>query len=232
VALAVELQPLIDALERRLRPIGLPSQLVHGDITGNVLFAQGRPPAVIDFSPIGGRPGTPWRSRRSTCCCGRGPHPRSLTGWRARRTWTSCWPVRCATGWSPSRSVEQTMPAERRCARPLSQWSTWCWPGCRAAPIGDLSGRRRGCTTGRRGPRAAGCPGQCAPARPGCGRAHPGGAPHRPPRPGHIGIRQGGWARRSRAAAVRAGRLPGARRGRVPASGGGQLAPAGADADP
>jgi uncharacterized protein (TIGR02569 family) len=51
VALALELQPLIDALERRLRPIGLPSQLVHGDITGNVLFAQGRPPAVIDFSP-------------------------------------------------------------------------------------------------------------------------------------------------------------------------------------
>jgi uncharacterized protein (TIGR02569 family) len=27
------------------------SQLVHGDLTGNVLFADGLPPAVIDFSP-------------------------------------------------------------------------------------------------------------------------------------------------------------------------------------
>jgi uncharacterized protein (TIGR02569 family) len=27
------------------------SQLVHGDLTGNVLFADGMPPAVIDFSP-------------------------------------------------------------------------------------------------------------------------------------------------------------------------------------
>lgn len=34
-----------------LRPIDEPSQLVHGDLTGNVLFARGLPPAVIDFSP-------------------------------------------------------------------------------------------------------------------------------------------------------------------------------------
>ncbi len=34
-----------------LRPIGLPAQLVHGDLTGNVLFAGAEPPAVIDFSP-------------------------------------------------------------------------------------------------------------------------------------------------------------------------------------
>jgi uncharacterized protein (TIGR02569 family) len=27
-------------------------QLVHGDLTGNVLFADGLPPAVIDFSPF------------------------------------------------------------------------------------------------------------------------------------------------------------------------------------
>jgi uncharacterized protein (TIGR02569 family) len=27
------------------------AQLVHGDLTGNVLFAAGRPPTVIDFSP-------------------------------------------------------------------------------------------------------------------------------------------------------------------------------------
>ena len=39
-------QRLQDALE----PLG-GSQLVHGDLTGNVLFAPERPPAVIDMSP-------------------------------------------------------------------------------------------------------------------------------------------------------------------------------------
>ena len=33
------------------RPVRLAPQLVHGDLTGNVLFAEGAPPAVIDFSP-------------------------------------------------------------------------------------------------------------------------------------------------------------------------------------
>jgi uncharacterized protein (TIGR02569 family) len=35
-----------------LRPIDLPSQLIHADLAGNVLFAHGLPPAVIDFSPL------------------------------------------------------------------------------------------------------------------------------------------------------------------------------------
>lgn len=38
------------------RPVAAPSQLVHGDLTGNVLHADGLPPAVIDFSPY-------WRPR-------------------------------------------------------------------------------------------------------------------------------------------------------------------------
>jgi len=33
------------------RPIGTPDQLIHGDLTGNVLFAEGLPPAIIDLSP-------------------------------------------------------------------------------------------------------------------------------------------------------------------------------------
>lgn len=32
-------------------PVRAPDQLVHGDLSGNVLFADGLPPAVIDFSP-------------------------------------------------------------------------------------------------------------------------------------------------------------------------------------
>jgi uncharacterized protein (TIGR02569 family) len=35
-----------------LRPVGLPDQLIHADLAGNVLFADGMPPAVIDFSPL------------------------------------------------------------------------------------------------------------------------------------------------------------------------------------
>jgi uncharacterized protein (TIGR02569 family) len=34
-----------------LGPVRLQAQLVHGDLGGNVLFAEGEPPAVIDFSP-------------------------------------------------------------------------------------------------------------------------------------------------------------------------------------
>ncbi len=35
-----------------LRPVDLPNQLIHADLAGNVLFAAGMPPAVIDFSPL------------------------------------------------------------------------------------------------------------------------------------------------------------------------------------
>jgi len=34
-----------------LRPVAAPSQLIHGDLTGNVLFDSAQPPAIIDFSP-------------------------------------------------------------------------------------------------------------------------------------------------------------------------------------
>jgi hypothetical protein len=34
-----------------LRPVTAPSQLIHGDLTGNVVFDSARPPAIIDFSP-------------------------------------------------------------------------------------------------------------------------------------------------------------------------------------
>ncbi|MCA2219411.1 TIGR02569 family protein [Jidongwangia harbinensis] len=31
------------------RPVDVPAQIVHGDLIGNVLFAAGRPPAIIDW---------------------------------------------------------------------------------------------------------------------------------------------------------------------------------------
>jgi uncharacterized protein (TIGR02569 family) len=38
-------------LASALKPIAAPSQLIHGDLTGNVLFEDHLPPAIIDFSP-------------------------------------------------------------------------------------------------------------------------------------------------------------------------------------
>ena len=45
-----KLQQYIDRLLPFLRPITLTPQLVHGDLTGNILFADGKDPAIIDFS--------------------------------------------------------------------------------------------------------------------------------------------------------------------------------------
>ena len=43
------LAPLVGPLHERLEPIDLPSQVVHGDLSGNVLFGAG-PPAVVDLT--------------------------------------------------------------------------------------------------------------------------------------------------------------------------------------
>lgn len=40
---------LLDPLLAARTPVDLPTQLVHGDLTGNVLFAPGLPPAIIDW---------------------------------------------------------------------------------------------------------------------------------------------------------------------------------------
>ena len=51
---AIRLRPefagLSQRLQRALRPLGAP-QVVHGDLTGNVLLSPALPPAVIDISP-------------------------------------------------------------------------------------------------------------------------------------------------------------------------------------
>lgn len=50
-----EAPPPADALLERLaaayRPVASPSQLIHGDLLGNVLFAEGEPPTIIDWAP-------------------------------------------------------------------------------------------------------------------------------------------------------------------------------------
>ncbi|WP_250897443.1 hypothetical protein [Curtobacterium flaccumfaciens] len=44
-------EPTLDRLAAVSRPVRAPSQLVHGDLLGNVLFADGHPPTVIDWPP-------------------------------------------------------------------------------------------------------------------------------------------------------------------------------------
>ncbi|MEV4473640.1 TIGR02569 family protein [Nonomuraea sp. NPDC049504] len=51
---------LLAPLVRARRPVGLPSQAVHGDLPGNVLFAPALPPAIIDW-PVYWRPAA-WAS--------------------------------------------------------------------------------------------------------------------------------------------------------------------------
>jgi uncharacterized protein (TIGR02569 family) len=46
-----ETADLVAAYLRAYRPVEVPAQLVHGDTYPNLLFAAGRPPAIIDFSP-------------------------------------------------------------------------------------------------------------------------------------------------------------------------------------
>lgn len=50
VALGARFAGLGRRLRGALEPLG-PSQVVHGDLTGNVLLSAALPPAVIDFSP-------------------------------------------------------------------------------------------------------------------------------------------------------------------------------------
>jgi uncharacterized protein (TIGR02569 family) len=49
---AGQLAEQVRQLLAALRPVDLPDQLIHADLAGNVLFAAGMPPAVIDFSPL------------------------------------------------------------------------------------------------------------------------------------------------------------------------------------
>jgi uncharacterized protein (TIGR02569 family) len=49
---AGQLADQVRLLLAALRPVDLQDQLLHADLAGNVLFADGLPPAVIDFSPL------------------------------------------------------------------------------------------------------------------------------------------------------------------------------------
>jgi uncharacterized protein (TIGR02569 family) len=49
---------VLDLLATAFRSVGSASQVIHGDLLGNVMFAPGRPPALIDWAPYWRPPGT------------------------------------------------------------------------------------------------------------------------------------------------------------------------------
>ncbi|MBM7774761.1 uncharacterized protein (TIGR02569 family) [Actinokineospora baliensis] len=77
------LAPLIAAR----RPITLTPQLIHGDLPGNVLFAPGQPPAIIDWPPYW-RP-APWAAAIAVAdaLCWYDADPVLLTRWAHLPEW-------------------------------------------------------------------------------------------------------------------------------------------------
>ncbi|MFD0201685.1 MULTISPECIES: TIGR02569 family protein [Saccharothrix] len=77
------LAPLVAAR----RPVDLPAQVVHGDLPGNVLFAAGLPPAVIDWPPYW-RPAS-WAAAVAVadCLCWYGAPPELVDRWSHLPGW-------------------------------------------------------------------------------------------------------------------------------------------------
>lgn len=48
---------LLQRLAAQYHAVDTPAQVIHGDLLGNVLFAAGRPPAIIDWAPYWRPPG-------------------------------------------------------------------------------------------------------------------------------------------------------------------------------
>ncbi|WP_037077220.1 TIGR02569 family protein [Pseudonocardia spinosispora] len=78
---------LLEQLVRSRRPVELESQVVHGDLLGNVLFADGLPPAVIDW-PAYWRPAS-WASAVAVvdALCWYGAAPELAARWSHLPEW-------------------------------------------------------------------------------------------------------------------------------------------------
>ena len=93
------------------RPLEARRQLVHGDLTGNVLFAAGRPPAIIDFSPFWRPPAYRRQSWSPTPSCGKGRTRRFSMPSHPSRASRSFWYVRSSCAPSSIGSSETDEPA-------------------------------------------------------------------------------------------------------------------------
>ena len=74
---APELRDVVERLDAVPPPAGRP-QLVHGDLTGNVLLVPGEPPSIIDFSPYWRPPSYAEGIVVADALCWHGSPPESL----------------------------------------------------------------------------------------------------------------------------------------------------------
>ena len=71
----------LDRLAAEFRPVASPAQVIHGDLLGNVLFADGEPATIIDWAPYWRPAGlVAARSPSSTRCAGTACGPKRSPG--------------------------------------------------------------------------------------------------------------------------------------------------------
>jgi uncharacterized protein (TIGR02569 family) len=113
---------LLATLLTARRPVDLPAQLVHGDLLGNVLFADGLPPAVIDWSAYWRPPG--WAVAVVDALCWHGAGPGVVDRWAHLSDWRQllirALIYRIATTEATGR------PAEREVYRPVVRLVVTC----------------------------------------------------------------------------------------------------------
>ena len=77
-----------------LRPVDLPDHFVHADLAGNALFADGEPPAFIDFSPLRRPAALPLAVVAVDALQWQQARPEALDYLADEPNSTSCWPAR------------------------------------------------------------------------------------------------------------------------------------------
>jgi uncharacterized protein (TIGR02569 family) len=78
---------LIGAVRRAYEPVSLPSQVIHGDIGGNVIAAPGLPPGVIDWPPYFRPAAFALAVAAVDAVCWSGASPRLLDDWADLPEW-------------------------------------------------------------------------------------------------------------------------------------------------
>jgi uncharacterized protein (TIGR02569 family) len=79
--------PLLEPLLAARTPLFAPAQVVHGDLLGNVLFADGLPPAVIDWSPYWRPPAWAYAVAVVDALCWHGARPEVVDKWAYLPDW-------------------------------------------------------------------------------------------------------------------------------------------------
>lgn len=78
---------LLEQLIRARRPVTLASQMVHGDLLGNVLFADGLPPAIIDWPAYWRPPSWAYAVAVADALCWYGASPQLAARWSHLPCW-------------------------------------------------------------------------------------------------------------------------------------------------